>query len=199
MNLSNNIANREKSAFETRMEIVACTNNLLAQQSFEELTVKDICKVADISRTAFYYHFYDKFEVYQWHLDRLYLEALAQAGRSYTFHEANIDMLNEVLKFKHLYQAAARLSNKESLASFARQRRICDLTNTLIYHRGFALTEKLVFQIQILADMEIAYVLQWLFEGMPLSVQEMADGLDEIVPRDLANILCVIPPSQKKQ
>ena len=69
------------------------------------------------------------------------------------------------------------------------------MTETLVYHRGIAISDRISFQIRALVAMEVTYVLRWLKEGMPLSVDEMADGLDEIVPPDLKAVLNTFPRS----
>lgn len=183
------------SGREMCMHITTCMNDLLESESIESLSVKAICEAADISRTTFYNHFCDKYACYQWHLDHLYEDILSQAGRTCTFREANCRMLSEVKRLKHLYVAAAKLSSSQSLALFAQGRRERDLTETLVYHRGIAISDRMSFQIRALVAMEVTYVLRWFKEGMPLSVDEMADGLDEIVPPDLKAVLSSFPRS----
>ena len=52
--------NRQKQALATTQKIFSCAVTLFAQQSYENVTVQDICQKAEVSVGAFYHHFQSK-------------------------------------------------------------------------------------------------------------------------------------------
>ncbi len=52
--------NRKKQAMETKQTIFQCAVELFAQNSYEKVTVGDICRYAKVSVGAFYHHFKNK-------------------------------------------------------------------------------------------------------------------------------------------
>ena len=44
-------------------EIIEAFNKCIAQKSFEKITVQEICDGASVSKTTFYRHFRDKYDV----------------------------------------------------------------------------------------------------------------------------------------
>lgn len=52
--------NRQKQALATKHKIFSCAVTLFAQQSYENVTVQDICREAEVSVGAFYHHFESK-------------------------------------------------------------------------------------------------------------------------------------------
>ena len=52
--------NRQKQALATKQKIFSRAISLFARQSYENVTVQDICAEADVSVGAFYHHFKSK-------------------------------------------------------------------------------------------------------------------------------------------
>lgn len=52
--------NRQKQALATKQKIFSCAVELFAQKSYENVTVQDICNMAEVSVGAFYHHFKSK-------------------------------------------------------------------------------------------------------------------------------------------
>lgn len=52
--------NRQKQALATKHKIFSCAVSLFAAQSYENVTVQDICREAEVSVGAFYHHFKSK-------------------------------------------------------------------------------------------------------------------------------------------
>ncbi|MGI6508232.1 MAG: TetR/AcrR family transcriptional regulator C-terminal domain-containing protein [Saccharofermentanales bacterium] len=54
------------SAYNTKMKIVSAFNELLRDNNFSKITVSSIVSLANISRTTFYRHFKDKYDIIHW-------------------------------------------------------------------------------------------------------------------------------------
>ena len=56
------IKKEDNRAIKTKAKLIATFKQLLADKSFEDITVNELCAKADIRRATFYKHFNDKYE-----------------------------------------------------------------------------------------------------------------------------------------
>ena len=63
--------------YRTKQRITAAMVRLLKEKNFDQITVKDICEYAEISRSGFYLHYLDKYDLAEKHQ----LELLAHANK----------------------------------------------------------------------------------------------------------------------
>lgn len=59
-------------------EIIEAFNQCIARKSFEKITVQEICEIASISKTTFYRHFQDKYDVMNANFSRLIDELIEE-------------------------------------------------------------------------------------------------------------------------
>ncbi len=177
------------TSIQTCLRVVDATAELAQTQPFESLTVSAICKAAGISRTSFYYHFDDKFEIVQWHFDFVAENNLFETGRTLTWTQAHYLNTYEVLRKKNLYLAAFESRGYQSLFSYSKRRRMETLKETITEYKHIPLDSELDFQIFALAESEVASISRWFKEGMPLDLKTLCEYLDGIVPKRLHDIL----------
>lgn len=53
--------------YRTKKQITAAMIRLLQEKNFEQITVKNICEYAEISRSGFYLHYLDKYDLVEKH------------------------------------------------------------------------------------------------------------------------------------
>ena len=75
---------------ETRLKIVAATNELMKTTSPTKVRVVDVCKEVGISRTTFYEYFEDIPAVSTWFWDHLMNQTLYLIGTKYSCFEAHL-------------------------------------------------------------------------------------------------------------
>ncbi|MCI9129867.1 MAG: TetR/AcrR family transcriptional regulator [Eggerthellaceae bacterium] len=182
-------ASRARSKNDVASRIIEVTASLAMSRSLEDVSVSDICENAGVSRTTFYYHFKDKFDIVQTHYDAVAENNLFMTGRTLTWRQAHYMNTSEVLRNKGLYQAAFELRGYQSLFSYAKRRRIETLEETIVDFKHARLDEELVFQIYALAEGEVACVGRWFKGDMSLSLDKLCDYLEGIVPKRLHDLL----------
>ncbi len=71
---------------------------LLQSKAFEEIKITELCKVAGVSRMAFYRHYKNKIDIIHQHFINLYKEkTVIRVTKGYTtIHEANDLMIREI-------------------------------------------------------------------------------------------------------
>lgn len=177
------------SGVDTCMKVVDATIRLLDDKGLDDLSVGAICSNAGISRTTFYYHFDDKFDIVQWHYDHVARQNLFETGRTLTWFQAHYRNTFEVLKKKELYLAAFKLRGYQSLFAYAKRQRIDTLKATITEYKNEALDHELEFQIYALAEAEVASMSRWFKEGMPFDLETLCRYLEGIVPLRLHDLL----------
>lgn len=58
----------------TKRALSAAFKELLQDESFEKISVADICEKCDMNRKSFYYHFKDKYDLANWIFDTEFIE-----------------------------------------------------------------------------------------------------------------------------
>lgn len=175
--------------YEHRMKIVAATDALMERQSFESLSVKQICEEGSISRSTFYRYFSDKYHVIQWHSDLIASMGLFEIGRSLSWHEGFLFTIQGHKDFERLYIQASRAKGYNSLGRHAERARKENLIETITKHKSIELTDELLMQITALSISETMIMTRWMKKGMAKSPLEMADLLITIIPCGLYNLL----------
>ncbi len=171
------------------MMIVDATSKLVSDSSLEDISVKAICEEAGISRSTFYYHFDDKFDIVQWHYDYVAEHNLFETGRTLTWFQANYRNTYEVLRKEGLYKSAFESKGYQSLFSYSKRRRIETLKETITEYKNEKLDRELGFQIYALAESEVASMARWFKDGQPFDLETLCTYLDGIVPKRLHDLL----------
>ena len=58
----------------TKLALSGALKELLEEQSFEKISVSDICERCGMNRKSFYYHFKDKYDLVNWIFDTEFVE-----------------------------------------------------------------------------------------------------------------------------
>ncbi|MFP8783171.1 TetR/AcrR family transcriptional regulator [Planococcus plakortidis] len=145
--------------------------HLLAEQDFEEVSVKDIVAYAGISRSTFYLHFTDKYELMdavRSQLNGRLLQIYAEPSDAETI---NLKICRHVFRYRSFYRQ-----------EFSDAGRIHELTSR------FACQLDHVFGDEDLAVFAgwgtIGYLVSWVKGGFMMSPQEASDKLMKIVFAD---------------
>ena len=82
-------ASRARSKNDVASRIIEVTASLAMSRSLEDVSVSDICENAGVSRTTFYYHFKDKFDIVQTHYDAVAENNLFMTGLRCSWRQAD--------------------------------------------------------------------------------------------------------------
>lgn len=167
----------------TQRALITALQVLLEKQSFDKITVNDLCAEAMISRSAFYSHFEDKFDLLRAAMKTSVCERLENAGQ--------MDLRGRI---------------QELLTHFGNDSRILMNVISSGYHQeiltivheslqsGLEMSiengELSAEQIEVPLDLFTLYystgisslVLYWLEKNKPYSIEEMADYFITLIP-----------------
>ena len=75
----------------TKLALSNALKELLEEQSFEKISVSDICDRCHMNRKSFYYHFRDKFDLANWTFDTEFVELIRKNELDITKSEGSFD------------------------------------------------------------------------------------------------------------
>ncbi|BCN30976.1 TetR/AcrR family transcriptional regulator [Anaeromicropila herbilytica] len=169
----------------TKNAIVDSFNTLIKTTEFEYITSKKIADVAGISKATFYRYFKDKYEVMNYNYKAL-LDRLLQSPNC-TDYRSLYYMLFSIGKrdWQFLYRAF-KITGSNSLSDFIYEYSMETVRKiTSINRNGDGLTPSEQLQIDVFCvGISIIYR-KWIFEGYPLTANEAADALFDLMPDSL--------------
>ena len=174
---------------QTKLKIASTLNTLCSVMDFNDIKVEEVAKLAEVSRSGFYYHFSDLNEVVTWLCGQFYNSGIDEIGRTFTWLEGNLITTHCINKYKHLFtKAGLRRDYGAGVPFFVRHRRQ-NLTETITEWKGLELTKTLAFQVEALPHLEWSMSNNFESGRYELSVQEFAELLTSCVPRELFEAL----------
>ncbi len=173
-----------------RKRVFEAAEELLADRSFSDLSVTDICAAADISRQTFYRYFKDKYDILQWHFVTGVGQYLFEVGRTLNWHDATLLSIREIMDHKVIYMAAYQQSRGyQSISAFGHRAVRDNLVETLVTYKGVEISDSLDFQIRFFAEATLNVFTNWGKKGMNIPAEPFATYLCECVPHGLFKLL----------
>lgn len=164
-----------------RMKILHAVNQPLATMS-----VKDICKNANVSRQTFYRHFESKFDVPVWfsvHCEGFYLN---EVGRTIDWQTGYYHHFRLLAKERDFLQRVLRAVPIEM--NPMPNRRKNTLLKTLIL-REVAVDDIMLFGLDTFVMIETELVMKWVRDGLQTDPLALARLITSVVPRTLYDAL----------
>lgn len=170
----------------SKFHIALLVNGMCADRKFSDITVGDICKVADISRATFYRLFPDKFALNNWAQAFNFSVGIRQIGRSYDWDDGLYMAYACAHFFKGIAGASFDGQDGREAASFGHRCMRACLADTLEKVRGVPCVGKIAFQVDFFAGAvsQSSYG-YWTSSKCDGDVRAYATQLASCVPADL--------------
>ncbi|HJI99571.1 MAG TPA: TetR family transcriptional regulator [Coriobacteriaceae bacterium] len=181
--------------FSTKMKILSSLNRLSGEQgnSFDSVSVIQICEDCSISRSTFYNHFEDKNAIVRWHSNIAYEMGVDRIGRTLTWQEGHFITTRFLEKYSTLYSMAGSVTDYGGVRPFFFRHRVENLQVTLTQFFNMHITETLDFLIKATASVESAMGNIRYFESPEerIDAREYAELITQAVPHDIYDLLKV--------
>ena len=113
----------------TKLALSGALKELLEEQSFEKISVSDICERCGMNRKSFYYHFKDKYDLVNWIFDTEFVELnqeyyLVTRLLSHSFDDRwkNIEVFcNYFYENRTFYRRVLKVDGQNSFSSHFRE------------------------------------------------------------------------------
>lgn len=164
----------------------------MKQAPVEEITVKQICAAAHLSRQSFYRCCQDKYDLVNSFFDELLMESFREMGKGQDIRDSLIKKFTFIHQEGKFFENAFRTDVQNSL----REHDIHEINafyTELITRKTSHMPEK---EIQEILDMycvaSVYRTVKWVLEGMKETEEELADLMIQAMPADLAKLFCDI-------
>ncbi len=174
----------------TKDKILKAFNELIRKSDFDSVTVFHIVETAGISRATFYRHFKDKYDVMNYNYSSL-LDRHVQDQNIHTMHDLFLMLLKEGQQYWKPLIPLFETEGANSLYRFIRDysfnaaKNIYECGNPHGGERVRIMTSKEILQLQIFAGGSADMYREWIRGNIPLTAEEAADAMTEILPLSL--------------
>ena len=187
----------EKISYLTKERIASSLKGLMKKKAFDKITVKDISDDCDISRSAFYYHFEDMYDLMKWTFESEALELLKASENSIDWDDGILSIFRYVHDNRKICLCAYNSIGK-------------DLLKKMLYDGTSAIMRAFINNIlqDVPADKEHAdfigkfytealvnCLVTWMLEGEPYAPEEMIKLLEIAMH---GNIMAALQRSAEK-
>lgn len=169
----------------TKRVLADSLKRLLSERALGDITVQDIADASDLSRSTFYKHFEDKYDLVGWMLPSDRLFELASSVESSTYEEVMVEVLDLIGEWRTVYANAVNDPYEELVYS-----KILAHTNDF-YQMAFALDahaedDKVKVFVKQLAIKQINdFLLSWVMGKVNLTNEETLEVMATLWPEEL--------------
>jgi len=180
----------------TKKAIVDGFNRLIKENDFKKISVDMIMKVAGVSRSTFYRHFKDKYEV----MNEIYknlLDYYVDPARSSNYRELCYHLFSYGLDNLKIFKNALDSTGFNSFGNFIYEysyETALAITKDNRNGQGFTPVEEL--QVDVFCNGICAVYRNLVHQRYQISAEEAADALYEMMPESLKHYWWKTPSSQ---
>lgn len=176
------------------------TKELIAQsflelsrtKNIDKITVKDIVENCSVTKSTFYNHFRDKYDLMIW----IYMEPIKNIiyrinNTDFNFREAIVANLKYFSNNrKYLINALKNTFGQDSFLNYAFEINLTLLRNFIKSHNKIEILPlKIESLIKLYVYGTVGLECNWLISNMPVPIEEFADILEAGLPEELKNYL----------
>ena len=176
-------------AASSEIRIFQALVSLLKTNEFDDVTVKQICKMANVGKTTFYSHYQDKYDIIQQFTSIFFDMGVAQIGRTLTWEQGHIISTTGYLQFCDILKKAFSSKDYNGLQLYSPRRRERNIYRTLEKYKKVELTKLLQAQTVALAAGETVLFSRYIIEEKDPNVDDFVKILVSIVPKQLYDLL----------
>ena len=170
------------SQTDTRLQIAACVNDLMKKKPMEKISVVEVCKAMEISRTTFYSYFQDIYAVSEWLWEYATRDILSGIGTEYGWSEGHRRLYDFMLSNRQCFIHTENKNNGNSFLEPADQNSIKIHVENIERNLGRPLTEKELQLLSYISYIHASITHKWIRDGMVVPPKEMQEMIAGLVP-----------------
>lgn len=177
----------DRRVVRTRAALHDALKSLMLRKRYETITIKEICRSADVARSTFYAHYLGKSDLRRDGLERLRVQLLrdtcAHANRSFAF---SLAVFQQAQGHLHLYRALSGSRGGRAILLDKIRQIVSELVRSELVEAGTTSSvapRELVVQYTVGAFMSV--LVWWLNEGAKLPAEKVDALFRELTTRGL--------------
>lgn len=173
----------------TKQRFVTALTSLMEVKPLDKITVKEIVEKSGKTRQTFYRCFKDKYDLVNWHFERLAEKSFLQMGVSLTLREG-LEKKFQFIKAEQIFFASAFQSEDyNSIVAYDYECILQFYTNIIEKKTKKPLEDDIRFLLEMYCQGSISMTARWARRNMDLSPEKMAELLIQALPQPLEELL----------
>ena len=165
-------------------------DRLLESRRIEDITISDITRESGLSKSCFYTHFTDKYDLVNWSHTKVHernMSGMLQGSKSY--RQMVRKSLEDIGERQHVYAHALGSDDYETLRS--RMRRLAsEAMRDMLAARGVnPIDRDTAILLEMHAEAACDAMFKWICRDLTLTADELAGLIERALPSELARIL----------
>ena len=191
----------DRRSLRTRRLLGDALMSLLLERRYDDITVQDLLNRADVGRSTFYAHYYDKDDLLASEVERM-LDALDRqmvaSARGQTGLLPMLGLFQHVEEFFSVYRALGR-GQELDIALVAMRKRLSEVVERRLV--ALASTKLPAITVSVTAQAVVGAVLSllqwWVEAGVPVSAEQMEQYYRDIVLPGVHQLLTATSTSDR--
>lgn len=167
---------------------------LMETSPLDAITVKAIVENCGLTRQTFYRNFRDKYDLVNWHFERLAQKSFKQMGVSCTLREGLLKKFTFLQEEWRFFNQAFRSQDYNSLVAYDYDSILAFYTGVITRKTRCPLEPDVAFLLKMYCHGSIAMTVEWVTGGMPTPPEQIAELLIEALPKRLEELLSELNP-----
>lgn len=115
------MAKQDMRVIKTRRALKQALIELLKRETFEKITISELCEEAFVNRVTFYSHYQDKYELFQDYIDDIKNEIVEETKKEFSFSKMSTEKLIQLYTSIALSVIDKVYTYREVIATFGNQ------------------------------------------------------------------------------
>lgn len=159
--------------------------NLLQIKSFDKIHVKDLCEYCNTTRTTFYYHFHDKYDLVSWIFNKDYSAVFLVPGADMSKNTA-ANLLERMYEKRAFYKKVFSDHSQNSIRNYLHNFNIENGKRVVTFAYNInSLSDEQMYLISHFSYGSIQMIMDWLLEKYKMSAEEVTKLQYKIMPKFL--------------
>lgn len=177
-----------------KQRFVAAMTDLMNVKPLDKITVTEIVEKSGMTRQTFYRCFKDKYDLVNWHFERLAEKSFLQMGVSLTLREGLEKKFQFIKEEQVFFAAAFQSEDYNCLVAYDYQCILRFYQNIIEKKTKKPLSADILFLLEMYCRGSIDMTAQWAKRNMDLPPVKMADLLIQALPLPLEELLLDLQP-----
>ncbi len=166
----------------TKEYYVEALETLLQKKPFEKIQVKDLCEYCNTTRTTFYYHFRDKYDLVAWIFNRDYNSVFFVSGADMTEQTA-VKLLERMYEKRSFYKKVFTDHSQNSIRNYIHDFNVENGNKVVKFtYNVEKLSDEQLYLIRHFSYGTMQMLIDWLLEKYQMTAEEVTRLQYKVMP-----------------
>lgn len=172
----------------TKLKLVEAARTCMQKTPVEQLTVRQICQEAQMSRQSFYRCFQDKYDLINWYFDRILNESFHQMGNGRNIRESLILKFSYIKQEYTFFHAAFSTDTQNNLRDHDFDMIFAFYQNLIQEKSGKPVQDHVKDVLEMYCSASVYMTVKWVMHDLPSSPEELAQTMISGMPMELEKV-----------